>query len=133
MSDKAKILMVDDDPDFVEAIKIMLENKSYQVVTACNGQEGKEKVEQEKPDLIILDVMMPKKHGFELCKELKKNPDFAQIPVLLLTAVGENIPTSTYSVQMGLDTEADDYLEKPVEPDVLIARVEELLQRKNSN
>jgi len=130
MPTKAKILMVDDDLDFVEATKIMLENKSYQVVTACNGQEGLEKVEQERPDLIILDVMMPKKHGFEMCKELKSNPQYAQIPVLLLTAVGQNIPLSTYTVEMGLHTEADDYAEKPIETDDLVARVEDLLQRQ---
>jgi len=88
MKKQAKVLLIDDDPDFVEATKTVLESKSYQVFTAYNGDDGLSKVLEEIPDLIILDVVMPGKDGFAVCKELKENPHyyfFSKIPVLLLT------------------------------------------------
>lgn len=123
----AKILLVDDDPDFCEATKIILDSKSYEVSIAYDGVEGWEKVKAERPDLIVLDVMMPRKDGYEMCKELKKAPQYADIPVLLLTAVAENVPTSRYTTLMGMETEADDYINKPVEPSELVKRIEALL------
>jgi DNA-binding response OmpR family regulator len=125
---RKKILLVDDDTDFVEATKIILESKSYDVAVAYDGKEGMKKVETEQPDLIILDVMMPEIDGYEVCAKLKSNPVYRHIPILLLTAVGEAIPTTKYTKEMGMKLEADDYIPKPVESVELIERVENLFR-----
>jgi len=122
-----KILLVDDDPDFLEAVSLILKPKKFDVVTAYDGMEGLKKAKSEKPDLIVLDVMMPEKDGYAVCKELKSSPQMSHIPVLLLTAVASHVPTTRYTQEMGLETEADDYLDKPVEPEVLVKRIEALL------
>jgi two-component system alkaline phosphatase synthesis response regulator PhoP len=124
-----KILIVDDDPDLVEAVSIILESKGYAVAAAYGGVEGLEKVKTEKPDLIVLDVMMPDKDGYEVCKELKGDEKYRSIPILLLTAVVSKISTTKYTQQMGMQTEADDYVDKPVEPDELVRRIEALIAK----
>lgn len=123
-----KILMVDDDADFVEATKIILENKSYEVIVAYDGKEGLTKAQSEDPDLIILDVMMPEMDGYEVCAKLKEDPKYCEIPILLLTAVGQAIRATEYTKDMGMRTEADDYVDKPVEIVELVSRVENLLK-----
>jgi DNA-binding response OmpR family regulator len=123
-----KILLVDDDADFAEATRIILENKSYDVAVAYDGKEGLRKVETEQPNLIILDVMMPEMDGYEVCAKLKSNPQYGHIPILLLTAVGEAISTTKYTKEMGMKIEADDYIPKPVEPMELVERVEKLFR-----
>jgi two-component system alkaline phosphatase synthesis response regulator PhoP len=125
-----KILVIDDDPDLVEATSIILKSRKYDVSAAYGGIEGLEKAKNERPDLIVLDVMMPDKDGYTVCKELKADTDLSQIPVLLLTAVVSHISTTRYTQQMGMETEADDYLDKPVEPQVLVERIEALLARQ---
>jgi two-component system alkaline phosphatase synthesis response regulator PhoP len=125
----AKILVIDDDPDLVESVTIILENKNHDVIQAYGGIEGLEKAKTEKPDAIILDVMMPDKDGYEVCKELKGDPEYSDIPILLLTAVVSQIPNSSYTSRMGMETEADDYIDKPVEPGELAKLVERLLAR----
>ncbi|MBU2252193.1 MAG: response regulator [Proteobacteria bacterium] len=125
-----RILIIDDDPDLVEAISMILKSKHYEVIVAYGGVEGLEKTKTEKPDLIVLDVMMPDKDGYTVCKELKADPVLCEIPVLLLTAVVSHISTTRYSHQMGMETEADDYMDKPVEPVELVKRVEALLSRQ---
>ena len=125
-----KILVVDDDPDLVDATSMILKAKKYDVSVAYDGVEGLEKARNEKPDLIVLDVMMPKKDGYTLCRELKADPDLSGIPVLLLTAVVANIPTTRFTQQMGMETEADDFIDKPVEPQVLVERIEALLAKQ---
>jgi len=124
-----KILIIDDDSDFVEAITLILRPKKFEVVAAYNGKEGIEKVKSERPDLIVLDVMMPEKDGYSVCKELKSDPQWSHIPVLLLTAVVSHVPTTRFTQQMGMETEADDYIDKPVEPEVLVKRIEALLAK----
>lgn len=124
-----KILIVDDDPDLVDAVTTILKSKGYEVVAAYDGEEGLAKTKAEKPDLIVLDVMMPGKDGYVVCKELKADPSLSAIPVLLLTAVASHIATTRYTQQMGMETEADDYLDKPVEPKVLVERIETLLAK----
>ena len=122
----AKILVVDDDPDLVESVTMILESKNHEVVQAYGGIEGLEKAKAEKPDAIVLDVMMPDKDGYEVCKELKGDPEYSDIPILLLTAVVSQIPNSAYTSRMGMETEADDYVDKPVEPGELVKLVERL-------
>jgi two-component system alkaline phosphatase synthesis response regulator PhoP len=125
----AKILLVDDDPDLIESVTMILEAKGYEVDAAYDGIEGLEKVKEVNPDLIVLDVMMPRKDGYEVCKELKADPIYRDIPVLLLTAVVSKISTTSYTQQGGMETEAEDYIDKPVEPDELVERIENLLNR----
>ncbi len=124
-----KILIVDDDPDLVEAVTMILESKKYDVSAAYGGLEGLEKVKTEKPDLVVLDVMMPDKDGYAVCKEMKADPMLSKIPILLLTAVVSKIPSTHYTQQMGMETEADDYMDKPVEPADLVNRIESLLSK----
>jgi two-component system alkaline phosphatase synthesis response regulator PhoP len=124
-----KILIVDDDPDLVEAVSIILESKGYAVAAAYGGVEGLEKAKTENPDLIVLDVMMPDKDGYEVCKELKADEKYRSIPILLLTAVVSKISSTKYTQQMGMETEADDYVDKPVEPDELVRRIEVLISK----
>ncbi len=123
----AKILVVDDDPDLVESVTTILENKGHTVMQAYGGEEGLEAVKSDRPDAIILDVMMPDKDGYEVCKELKADEEYRDIPILLLTAVVSQIPDTTYTARMGMETEADDYVDKPVEPSELVQLVERLL------
>ncbi len=122
-----KILVVDDDPDLVESVTMILESRNHEVIQAYGGIEGLEKAKAEKPDAIILDVMMPDKDGYAVCSELKGDPEYSEIPILLLTAVVSQIPSSTYTSRMGMETEADDYIDKPVEPGELAKLVERLL------
>jgi len=131
MQRQTKILLVDDDPDFVEATKVVL-NTKYQVITAYNGNDGLEKVVEERPDLIILDVIMPEKDGFAVCKELKENPHYcssSKIPVLLLTVFGHGVGQTNIPLSAGVTTKAEDYIQKPVSPEELLKRVEELLKK----
>ncbi len=125
----AKILVVDDEPDMVEMIKAALESASHRVVAAYNGQEGIEKARKEKPDAIILDIMMPVKDGFIACKELKEDPLCKNIPVLILSAMNEHFAHTRYAKSMGLELDAEDYIDKPIDPKLLLARVDKLLKK----
>jgi len=124
---KKYILVVDDDPDLVETVAMMLESKGCEVGKAYDGVEGEESIKQRRPDLIILDVMMPRKDGYQLCAELKANEETKDIPVVLLTAVGEAVPTTKYSHADGMSTEADDYVPKPIDTEGLWDVVSNLL------
>jgi two-component system alkaline phosphatase synthesis response regulator PhoP len=128
MSEKKKILLIDDDPDFVEAVKVIVENGGYDVAVAYDGEEGLEAVTTEKPDLIVLDVMMPVMNGHEACAKLKANPDTAKIPVILLTAVADRVTTSTYTHRDMLESDAEDYMPKPVEPQELLKLIKNWLK-----
>ena len=129
MTDKVKILLVDDDRDFVEATRLVLESKPYEVITAYNGNEGLNKAKNEKPDLIILDVIMPVKNGFNAAEELKKDPELNAIPVIMLTSFADRVGETTLSVSQGLTLDTEDYIDKPVSPQELLKRVEKLLRK----
>ena len=122
-----KVLLVDDDMEFCEAAKLLLESRGYEVPTANDGKEGLDKTRSERPDLVILDVMMPEMNGYDVCVVLKADPELKQIPVVLLTGVDQKIFKTAYTQYMGLMTEADDYIAKPVEPEELVRRVEDFL------
>lgn len=135
MEKKTKVLVIDDDPTIQTTVKKVLESKAYQVVSALDGDEGLAKVVEEKPDLIILDVIMPGKHGFDVCKELKKDPRyyfFSHIPVMMLTVYPEDREKMHLSMREGMVMEAEDYLHKPFDPSELVKRVEDLLERTRS-
>lgn len=121
------VLIVDDDPDLVETVSMILESKGYDVGKAYDGIEGEEAIKQRRPDVLVLDVMMPRKNGYQLCKELKANQATRGIPVVLLTAVGEAVPTTTYSHAEGMAVEAEDFIPKPVDAATLVEAVERLL------
>ncbi|SDO67410.1 response regulator [Desulforhopalus singaporensis] len=128
MAERKKVLLVDDDPDFVEAVRVIVEVGGYDVRVAYDGKEGLEAVAEEKPDLIVLDVMMPVMNGHEACAELKKNPETANIPIILLTAVAERVTTSQYTHRDMLESEAEDYMPKPVEPKELLDLIKSWLK-----
>jgi DNA-binding response OmpR family regulator len=127
MSRATKILVIDDDPDLVEALKIILETESYQVVSAFDGKEGLKKVKEENPHLIILDLLLPKKDGDILCRELKRNPRYTDIPILVLTAVAEKVDIKVFPEHKIRSLPADDYVHKPIQPQDLLDRVKKLL------
>ena len=128
MSKKAKILLIDDDVDFVEATKIVLESKPYEVVVAYEGEEGLRKAREEKPDLILLDVIMPVKDGFTAAEQFKQDPELNKIPVLMLTSFAEKGGQTSIPASRGLTLEAEDYIDKPVSPEELLKRVEKHLK-----
>lgn len=128
----AKILIIDDDPDVVEGMKVVLESKQYQVTVANSGREGLEEVIRSKPDLIVLDVMMETMDkGFEVARELKKIQNSKDIPILMLTAIKENTGLDFKNEAGDKDwLPVDDYTEKPLKPEALLSKVESLLRDK---
>ena len=124
---KKYILIVDDDPDLVETVGMLLESKGYEVGKAYDGIEGEEAIKKRRPDVLVLDVMMPRKDGYKLCKELKENKWTQDIPIILLTAVGEAVSTTTYTHAEGMSTEAEDFIPKPVDAPTLVEAIERLL------
>jgi CheY-like chemotaxis protein len=126
-----KILIIDDDPDITEAMKIVLETKNYHVHTAENGTEGMKQIKNNTPDLIILDIMMDTpREGFFLDRELKKDPSYKNIPILMITAVKEKTGID-FKPEAGDPTwlPVEEYLDKPVKPEVLLEKVQNLLKK----
>lgn len=122
-----RILIVDDDPDLVEAVSMLLEAEGMTPLAAYGGVEGLERARTEDPDLIVLDVMMPDKDGYAVAKELAKDDRLSNIPVIMLTAVVDHIGDTHYSHASGKDLVADDYFQKPVDPEALVARIRDLV------
>lgn len=127
-----KILVVDDDPDILDASAMILESRGYQVITARDGVEGLAKLEAENPDLMILDLLMPKMDGFAVCKELQnaKWSNRRGTPILILSSVREEAARRRYELEMGRELATDDYVEKPFPPEQLLERVAILLKKK---
>ena len=123
-TDSVKILLVDDEPDILEIVGYNLSSGGYQVFTASNGLEAIEVAKKESPNLIILDVMMPKMDGIEACEQLRKLPELSNTIITFLTARNED-----YSQVAGFDAGADDYITKPIKPKVLLSKVKGLLRR----
>jgi len=128
---KGKILLVDDDLDFLEMHKAVLKRNGYEVLTATNSREGMERVRTSMPDLIILDLMMEKHDsGFSFSKKIKNDPLFKTIPILMVTSVAEATGYHFSLEEDGYWMKTDDFLDKPVMPDVLIRRAEKLIKKK---
>src|SRR4030042_1853058 len=127
-----KILVVDDDPDILDAVALILESQGYEVVTARDGIEGLATLRAEQPDLMILDLMMPKMDGFAVCKELQdpRWSKYRDIPILILTSVREEASRRRYELETGLELDVGDYVEKPMSPDVLLQRGRSLIEKK---
>ena len=127
-----KILIVDDDPDILDALAMILESQNYEVITARDGVEGLANLKAEVPDLMILDLLMPKMDGFSVLKELQdpRWSKYKSIPILILTSVREEASRRRYELETGLELGVDDYVEKPMPPEVLLERVEKLIKKK---
>jgi two-component system alkaline phosphatase synthesis response regulator PhoP len=125
MDDRKLILVVDDDPDLVEAISMKLASENYRVAKAYDGVQAWDKIKQERPHLIILDVMMPNKNGYQVCKELKNDPQYKNITVVLLTAVGEAVTSTNYTHMDGKTALADEFIPKPIDLDSLMEIVKD--------
>jgi DNA-binding response OmpR family regulator len=130
VSEHKRVLVVDDDPETVSMLKVVLETASYDVLTAYDGCEGVRQAKREKPDAVILDLMMPKMDGFTACKKIKADSETERIPVLVLTAIGQHLSHTRYAKEMGLGLEAEDYVEKPIDSAVLLERLAKLLERR---
>ena len=127
----AKILVVDDDPEIREAISLILEANGYKLVTAQDGIDGLNKLKEEKPDLMILDLLMPGLDGFGVCKELKdpRWSKYAHIPIIILSSVREDASRRRYELETGVQLDVDDYVEKPIEHTVLLERIGKVLKK----
>jgi len=121
-----KILIIDDELHIIELLKYNLETNGYKVFYALDGKEGLKLASEKKPDLILLDVMLPEMDGFDVCKEIKKNEDTSNIPIIMLTAKSEE-----FDKILGLELGADDYITKPFSIRELLARVKAVLRRNN--
>ena len=130
----AKILVVDDDPDIREVLTVVLESKGYQTVCACDGIECLAALRAERPDLMIIDLLMPKMDGFALLKELQDGrwAKYREVPILILSSVREEASRRRYELETALEFNVDDYVEKPINPDVLLERVESLINKKKT-
>jgi DNA-binding response OmpR family regulator len=129
MARPAKILLVDDDADFVASTRTVLESQSYEVVVAHDGDEGLEQARADRPDLILLDVIMPAKDGFTVAEHIKNSPELSGVPVVMLTSFAQRRGETTVPVRAGYGLETEDYVDKPIKPADLLAKVEEHLER----
>ena len=125
---KGKILVVDDEIYIVHILDFSLGMEGYEVITALDGEQGLEKARSQRPDLIVLDIMMPKLDGYETCKMLKADPETRAIPIILLSAKGRNIDQ-----KIGFEVGADDYITKPFSPRKLVERINSILGQGNSH
>jgi two-component system alkaline phosphatase synthesis response regulator PhoP len=126
MKQRPKILLIDDDVDLVKVMGGALESKAYEVIVAYNGQEGMEKARKEKPDLVVLDILMPVADGFTFADQFRKDPSLAKIPVLALTSFSE-------ALGQPFPFEVTEYIMKPIKPRDLVAKVEGFLKRAETS
>lgn len=128
---EAKVLIIDDDPDITEAMRVVLENKGYSVDSSTNGDSAMQSIKSSKPDVIILDVMMnTPREGFVLSRALKKDPAYKDIPILMLTSVKEKTGIDFKSAAGDEDwLPVEEFLDKPVKPEVLVEKVQSLLSK----
>ena len=128
MGKQLKILLVDDDIDFIEATKTVLEKELYEVIIASEGNEALQKARDENPDLILLDIIMPVKDGFTAAEQLKKDPQLSKIPVIMLTSFFSRGQGTSIPRGRGFSLEAEDYIEKPVTPEELLSKLKQYLK-----
>src|SRR5579871_6816449 len=124
MSHKKRILLIEDEEDIAALIKLQAEISGYKMHVEVDGINGYRAIEREKPDLVILDIMLPGQNGLDVCRKMKSNPDLKNIPVIILTAKAEEL-----DVVLGLELGADDYVAKPFSPKILFSRIKAVLRR----
>ncbi len=123
-----RVLIVEDEPSMVELLRYNLESEGFEVASALDGEEAMLTIEEQKPDMVLLDWMLPKLSGIEICRRLRRDQEYRNLPVIMITARGEE----TDRVR-GLDVGADDYMSKPFSPAELMARIRAVLRRHNPN
>ena len=121
------VLIVDDEPNILLSVEFLMQREGHEVLTASDGQEALDQLASSRPDLMILDVMMPRKNGFEVCAEVRANPAFSDMPILMLTAKGREA-----EMHKGISLGADAYITKPFSTHELVAKVLELLDRRSA-
>ncbi|MBE0430289.1 MAG: response regulator [Dehalococcoidia bacterium] len=127
----AKILIVDDDPDMRLAIASVLRSRQYDVIEACDGYEALRRLQEERPQLMLLDLLMPGMDGFAVVKALRdsQNREYPDVPILVISSIREEASHRRYELELGHELSVDDYIEKPIEPFILLERVEKLLSK----
>ncbi len=130
MEKQPYILIVDDDPDILEGILTILEDQPYRLATARDGKKCLEMIEQEIPDLLILDLLMPRMDGWGVIREMRSDSRFAGVPIMILTTVIEDASRRRYELETGMAMDVQDYVQKPAKPADLIQRIERLLVRE---
>ena len=128
MDKQPYILVVDDDPDILDGILAVLESQPYRLQTARDGKRCLEMIEIERPDLLILDLLMPRMDGFAVIRFLRENPEYDKLPIMVLTTVVEDASRRRYELETGMGMDVQDYIQKPVLPGELIRRVKRLLE-----
>ncbi len=131
MDPEPYILIVDDDPDILEGITTVLETQSYRLATARDGKECMEMMAQGLPDLLILDLLMPRMDGWGVIREMRSEPRYTQVPIMVLTTVVEDASRRRYELETGLAMDVQQYVQKPVMPADLLQRVEKLLKARS--
>lgn len=124
MTQKKRIILIEDEEDIAALIKLQAEITGYKLHVEVDGINGYRAVEREKPDLVILDIMLPGENGLDVCRKIKNNPELKNIPIIILSAKGEEL-----DVVLGLELGADDYVSKPFSPKVLFSRIKAILRR----
>jgi two-component system alkaline phosphatase synthesis response regulator PhoP len=124
MAHKKRLLLIEDEEDIASLIKLQAELSGYKLHVEVDGLNGYRAIEREKPDLVILDIMLPGQNGFDICRKMKSNPELRNIPVIILSAKGEEL-----DIILGLELGADDYVAKPFSPKILFSRIKAVLRR----
>src|SRR3989338_3510951 len=119
---KKKIMIVDDEPDILKTLKMFFEGEGFEVVTASDGTEALEMIHRDQPDIVVLDIMLPKTDGYKVCRMLKFDKKYSRLPVIIFTAKAQDADE-----RMAKEVRADAYLIKPFHPDILLAKIKELL------
>ena len=127
MTQQPYILVVDDDPDILDNIITVLETQPYRLATAMDGKKCMAMIKQEIPDLLILDLLMPRMDGWGVIREMRSEPSYMNVPIMVLTTVIEDASRRRYELETGIAMDVQEYIQKPVAPSDLIRRVEKLL------
>jgi len=128
MKKQPYVLIVDDDPDILEGITSVLEAMPYRLATARDGKQCLQLIEQEVPDLLILDLLMPRMDGWGVIRALREDPRYVKLPIMILTTVLEDASRRRYELEVGMMMDVQDYVQKPVVPDDFLRRVSKLLK-----
>jgi len=128
MDKQPYILLTDDDPDILENLLTILGSQPYRLATARDGKQCLARIKEEQPDLLILDLLMPRLDGWGVIRELRSDPQYARLPIMVLTTVIEDASRRRYELEVGLAMDVQDYVQKPAKPAELIQRVEKLLK-----
>ena len=131
MDKQPYILIVDDDPDILDNIVTVLETQPYRLATAQDGKKCMEMLKQDVPDLLILDLLMPRMDGWGVIREMRSEPRFARVPIMVLSTVIEDASRRRYELETGMAMDVQEYIQKPIAPTELILRVEKMLQEAN--